>query len=123
MNRMMAATISAGATTRGSVAGHVTAEPGVHHVAARRHEDEQEGPEQFGEDPAPLVAVVEEVELPPGRVRLPEGPRGDVHMTWRAHLRWRRAGLAGRARLTALARPARLADWSSRLLLALATAV
>jgi hypothetical protein len=68
------------------VAGHMTAEPGVHHAAARRREDEQEGPEQLGEDPAPLIAVVEEVELPPGRVRLPEGPQGGVRMARAAHL-------------------------------------
>ena len=78
MNKMMAATISAGrGHPRGG--GHgVAAEPCVDHPAADRDEDEEERPEQLGEQPPPLVAVVGEVKLVGDRVRLPHGPQGDV---------------------------------------------
>ncbi len=62
-------------------AGDMTAEPGVHHAAARRGEDEEERPEQLGEQPAPFVAVIQEVELPPCRVRHPDRAQGSGDMT------------------------------------------
>ena len=91
MNRMMAATISAGATTRAPYGDGVAAEPGVDHPAADRDEDQEERAEQLGEQPPPLVAVVPEVELAGDRVRLPHRPQSDLATTGRLLLgdpRW-----------------------------------
>jgi hypothetical protein len=48
MNKMMAATISAGATA-GAGRDRITAETGVDHAAADRDEDKEEGTEHLGE--------------------------------------------------------------------------
>ena len=80
MNKMMAATISAGRHHRRAVRDRVAAEPGVDHAAADGDEDQEEGAQQLGEQPPPLVAVVPEVELAGHRVRLPHGSQGDVGM-------------------------------------------
>ena len=45
MNKMMAATISAGATTRAVYGDGLPAEAGVDHPAAYRDQDQEEGPE------------------------------------------------------------------------------
>ncbi len=57
----------------------VPAEPRVHHPGARRHQDQEEGTEQLGEQPPPLVPVIPEVELPDDRVRPAEGPEPGPH--------------------------------------------
>ena len=72
MNKMMAATISAGATTRAPNGTALPPKRALTMPAAHRHEDEEERPEQLGEQAPPLVPVVQEVELPDDRVRLPE---------------------------------------------------
>ena len=64
-----------------AVGDRVAAEPGAYHAAAHRHQDQQEGPEQLREQPPPLIPVVPEVELAGHRVRLPDGPQGNVRMT------------------------------------------
>ena len=92
MNKMMAATISAGRHHRGAVGDRVAAEPGADHAAADGDQDQEEGAQQLGEQPPPLVAVVPEVELAGNRVRLPDGPQGDLGMpggTPPIGLRWR----------------------------------
>jgi len=70
MNKMMAATISPGATTC-AMGDSVAAETGVDHSCAHSDEDEEEGRQDLGEQAPPFVAVVPETKLPHYRVRLP----------------------------------------------------
>ena len=62
----------------GAVGDRVAAEPGADHAAADGDQDQEEGAQQLREQTPSLVAVVPEVELTGNRVRLPDGPQGDL---------------------------------------------
>ena len=81
MNKMMAITISAGATTLRAVGDRVAAETGADHAAADGDQDQEEGAQQLRKQAPSLVPVVPEVELAGHRVRLPHGPQGHLGMT------------------------------------------
>jgi hypothetical protein len=72
MNKMMAATIKPRRGHPRAVRDSVAAETGIDHPGPDSDEDEEEGPQDLGEQPPTFVAVVQEVELPGDRVRLPK---------------------------------------------------
>src|SRR5205085_8917243 len=58
MNKMMAATISAGATTRAPIRDRLAPEPGIDHAAAHGHQDEEKRAQQLREQSPSLITVV-----------------------------------------------------------------
>ena len=78
MNKMMAATISAGATTRATKGTALPPKRALTIPPPTATRTRKKVPKDLGEQAPPLVAVVPEVELLGDRVRLPYRPQGHL---------------------------------------------